>query len=361
MVFFNVMSLPRLLLPVVAIALLPFTAPAEETSVQGEPFGYVKINIAPGSGTAKRTTFVSIPLLEEAAIAGKVTGRITGVTANTITASGAGWAEGQLSAVSEPHLIEITSGAAKGRMFLITSATPNTPDTVTIHAEEVTRVGSLANLEIATGEQTGDTYRIRPVDTLSSFFGTPDTTLIGGGTSAGAADTVTIVVNGSASTYFYNTSLERWTRVGLGSADSSHVPILPYAGVQFARLAASQLEFIVTGKVPAGDRQVAIKNSGPTILSPFWPVNQTLGGLGIETTPDWLTGGTAAAADTVSLTANGTVTTFFHDGSNWRRVGLGSGLSDTVAVPVGASVLINRKGNASGYASYEHAAPYNLQ
>jgi len=361
MVFLNVMSPRRLLLPVVAIALLPFHASAQETTLQGEPFGYVKINIAAGMGNAKRTTFVSIPLLEEANITGKATGRITGVTSNTITAEGAGWTAGQLSTISEPHLIEITSGSAKGRMFLIASATANSTDTVTIHSEEVARVGSLANLEIATGAQDGDSYRIRPVDTLSSFFGTPDTTLIGGGTSAAAADTVTIVVNGSAGTYFFNTSLGRWTRVGLGNLDSSHVPILPYAGVQYARLAASPLEFIVTGKVPSGDRQVAIKNSGPTILSPFWPVNQTLGGLGIQNTPTWATGGTAAAADTVSLTANGTVTTFFHDGSNWRRVGLGSGLSDTVAVPVGASVLINRKGNALGYASYEHAAPYNLQ
>jgi hypothetical protein len=354
----------RLLLPVVAFALIPFHASAQETTLQGEPFGYVKINITAGTGTSKKTTLVSIPLLEEAAINGSATGRITGLTATTITSTGAGWTAGELSAAASPHLIEITSGPAKGRMLLISTigTEANTADTVTLAAEERLRVGDLTNLGITAGAENGDTYRIRPVDTLSSFFGTPDSTLIQGGASPSSADTITIVSNGGANTYFYSTTLGRWTRVTLGNPDASNTPIPPYAGVQYARLATTPLEFIVTGKVPSGEREVSIKNSGTTLLAPFWPVSQTLAGLAIHTTPNWTEGNSATVADTISLTTStGSVNNYFYDGSNWRRVALGNPLASTTEVPVGASVLINKKGGASGYAAYKHSAPYNLQ
>jgi hypothetical protein len=305
---------------------------------------------------------LSLPLLDEASITGNATGRITGLTATTISAAGAGWSAGELSAAATPHLIEITSGVAKGRMLLISTTAANTADTVTIASDEATRVGDLTNLGITTGAENGDTYRIRPVDTLSSFFGTPESTLVLGGTAANAADTITIVVNGSATTYFYNTSLSRWSRVGLGSSDSSNVPLPPYAGLQYARLANTPLEFVVTGKVPSGEREVSIKNSGTTLLAPYWPVSQTLEDLALQNIPNWGSAAAAASADTLILsTPTGSVNTFFHDGSSWRRVGLGSPPANTNVVPVGASILINRKGNASGFASYEHAAPYDLQ
>jgi hypothetical protein len=333
-----------------------------QTTVQGEPFGYVKMSITAGTGTSKKSTLLSIPLLDEASITGKATGRITGVTATTITAAGAGWAAGQLSTAATPHLIEITSGAAQGRLLLISTTAANTTDTVTIATEEATRVGNLTNLGIATGAETGDTYRIRPVDTLSSFFGTPQTTLIQGGTSASNADTIAIVVNGSAANYYYNTTLGRWARVALGNPDASNTPILPNSGVRYERLANTPLQFIVTGKVPSGQRKVSVKSSGSTILSPYWPVNMTLAQLALQTTPNWLSGASSSTADTVVLTTTtGSTTTFFYDGTNWRRVALGSPLANTNVVPVGASIQISKRGNAAGFAEYQNTAPYNLQ
>lgn len=341
---------------------LAVIAPAQ-TVVQGEPFGYVKLNITAGTGNSKRLTLLSIPLLEEANITGRATGRITGVTSNTITASGAGWANGQLSALAAPHLLEITSGAAKGRMLLLSTTVSNTADTVTIHPDEAIRVGDLREMGISTGAQNGDTYRIRPVDTLSSFFGTPETTLIRGGATPSSADTITIVINGRPENYFYNTAANppRWTRVVIGSPDASHTPIPPYAGLQYSRLANTPLEFIVTGKVPDGERRVAVKNSGPTVMSSFWPSSQTLNGLGLHSMTNWQTGTNSSSADTVVITSAGSANTFFYDGQSWRRVALGNPLANTNAVPVGSSVLINKRGSAGGYSTYLHAAPYSLQ
>ena len=357
------MNSPRYLLLVIA-ASFPASQALAQPTVQGEPFGYVKLNIAAGTGTGKRTTFVSIPLLEDSNIAGKATGRITGVGTTTITASGAGWTPGQLSAAATPYLIEITSGVAQGRMLLISTAAANTGDTITIAPEEATRTGNLANLGIVAGAENGDTYRIRPVDTLSSFFGTPETTLIRGGTSSSTADTITIVSNGQSVTYFYNTGVtpNRWSRVALGNPDASNTPIPPYAGVQYARLPNTPLEFIVTGKVPSGQREVSIKNSGTTILAPFWPVTQTLAQLAQQKTPNWLKASSATSADTIVLSAAGSTTTFYHDGTNWRRSALGNPVANTTTVPVGAAITINKRSQGgAGYAAYENTAPYNLQ
>jgi hypothetical protein len=319
---------------------LVLEAPAQ-TVVQGEAFGYVRINITAGTGTTKTSSLVSIPLLEDASITGNSAGRITGVTATSLTASGAGWAPGQLSTVAAPYLIEITSGAAQGRMLLIASSAPNTTDTVTIPNDEATRVGDLRNLGINT---SSDTYRIRPVDTLSSFFGTPGSTGVLGGASAAVADTIVMVNNGSVATFFYKTDAvpPRWARAVFGSPEASHTPILPYSGLRYERRAATPLQLFVTGKVPTGQRKVSIKASGITMFSPFWPVSQTLNELAIQTTPNWGFGGSASSADTLVVSSAGSMLTYFHDGSNWRRAAFGSPLSGTAVVPVGAAIQINR-------------------
>jgi hypothetical protein len=363
MVFFKLMNSLRFLLPVVAVTLLPFSAQAQETALQSEPFGYVKVNITAGTGSAKRTTLVSIPLLEEAAINGATTGRITAVGSNTITAAGAGWTPGELSAAASPYLLEITSGDEAGRMLLLSTSTNsvNTTDTVTVDAAEIARVGDLRGLRITAGAENGHTYKIRPVDTLSSFFGTPDTTLVQGGTAAASADTIKLTVNGSVTTHFFNTSLGRWTTVTLGSPDASHVRIPPHAGLQYERLPSSPLNFIVTGRVPAGQRQVPVKNSGPTILSSYWPVGLTLADLGLQELSGWVTGSSTQTADTILMTSGGSAQTYFHDGSTWRRTGLGGGVADTASVPAGASILINKRGSAGGFTDYQQAAPYNIQ
>jgi hypothetical protein len=249
-------------------------------------------------------------------------------------------------------------------MLLISTATANTTDTVTIDSGESARVGDLTSLGITTDVGTGDTFRLWPCDTLGSFFGTPGTTGIQGGGSAAGADTVVLISNGDPTTYFYNTGLtpQRWVRVGLGGgADSANVPIPPYAGVQYSRLAATPLEFRTIGRMPVGWRRVAIKNSGTTLLAPFWPVDQTLAALGLHNLPGWKRASTPSSADTVVLMPGGSPSTYFHNGTSWRRVGLGGGNSDSVIVPTGSSIQINKLGSEPGFAIYQHGAPYSSE
>jgi hypothetical protein len=337
---------------------------AQETATT-DPVGFVTVGITAGTGAAKKNTLFSLPLLETESIDGQVAGTITEVTANTISNSSANWTAGALSNPATPYLIQITSGAAEGRMFLISSSssaggaiggTPNTPTTVAVSSVDATQV-DLTTLGIVEGI---DTYKIYACDTLSSFFGTPATTNVQGGTSAANSDTIIIISNGSAKTYFYSTSSSRWTQVTLGSPDASNVPLIPYYGIQYARLPATPLTFTVTGIVPTEGRKVSIKNSGPTLLSQYWPVESTLADLGLQGLPGWLSGASASVSDTVLLISGGSASTFWFNGTNWKKVTLGSPISDLTPVPIGSSVLINRKGTAAGYTPLAQIVPYNL-
>lgn len=339
------------------VAVIPAHA---QSQFYTEPHGYIKISIAPGTGVAKKTTLFSVPLLDDVPITGLPGGKITALTSRTMTAQGAGWSPGQLSDPSTPFLMEITSGRAAGRMFLVSTSVPNTTETLTIASSEN---DDLTSLGIASGTQTGDTYRIRPVDTLGSLLGTPQETGIVGGASPAVADTVTIVANGSSSTYYYNTSSTppRWARVSLGSPDATNVPLPPYAAVQYSRLAPTPLEFFVTGKVPLSRRQVSIKNTGITLMSPQWPVDQTLSKFGLGNVENWKTSPSSRLADNVVLILNGITSTYFHDGKNWRRTTLGSPLADDTVIPAASGIMIIRKGQNSGYDSYSGYPPYNLE
>jgi hypothetical protein len=339
-------------------------ANAQETATT-DPVGFVTVGITAGTGTAKQNTLFSVPLIETQSITGQVAGTITEVTANTISNSNAGWQAGQLSDPASPYLIQITSGAAEGRMFLIASSSaaggaiagaPNTATSVTVSSVDAGQV-DLTNLGINAGT---DTYKIYACDTLSSFFGTPQTSGVLGGSTPANSDTLVLVVNGSSQTYFYRTSPSpaRWTRVFGGSPDASNVPLVPYYGMQYARLGSTPLSFVVTGGVPTEPRRMAVKNSGVTLVSQFWPAESTLqsSGLSSVVTP----GATPAVADTVILTVAGGARTYWFDGTNWRRVFGGSPISNSTPIPIGTTVQVNRKGTAAGFSTLLQQVPYTL-
>ena len=334
------------------------------TTATTEPVGFVTVGITAGTGSAKKNTLFSVPLLETEAIDGQVAGTITGVTASTISNSNAGWTAGALSQPATPYLIQITSGEAEGRLFLISSSantggaiagTANTGTTVTVSSIDTTQV-NLTTLGIVSGT---DTYKIFACDTLSSFFGTPATSGVQGGTAAASADTIVAVSNGVPSTYFYSTTSVKWVKVAFGSPDASNVALLPYYGIQYSRLANTALSFVVTGQVPTQQREVAVKNSGTTVVSQFWPSDTTLGTSGLSTVVT--SGASATLADTVILTANGVVSTYFYNGTNWKKVAFGTPNADTTVLAIGTSMQIVRKGSASGYTTLSQAVPYTLQ
>ena len=360
MVFFNTMRSRKLLFPVVAFALLSFQAHAQETTLQGEPFGYVKVSIPGAANNAKSFTIISLPLLEEADITGTSSGVITALTSNTITSQGAGWSSGELTQVAAPYLVEITSGQAAGRMFLISSSQANTEDTVQVQDADGIAL-DLTVLGINAGE---DTFKIRPVDTLASFFGSPGDTGIEGGTNARTADVVTLGKGALLINAYYDTTLGRWTEATRSFADASHTPLMPHSALQYARAGEMPLDFIVTGKVPSGPRRQPIKNLGATFLAQYWPVSTTLEETGLADMPGWRKDTNIKLADRVVIFgSDGQVSTHYHNGTEWRLATRAGAASGSTVLGTGKGVVLNKIGSLDGetFSLLEQQPPYSLE
>ena len=340
---------------------------AQTNTVTSEPVGYVTVKMSAGSGTVKRLSYVSLPLLDkQLSITGKSKGTITAVTATTISDSSAGWVAGSLSAPATPYLLAITSGSAQGHIFHIASsattggavgasASANTIDTITISS--LTTGSGISDLRTA-GVAVGDGYEIYACDTLSSALGSPSTTGIFAAALPASADTVVIVVNGTASTYWHNGT--EWKKTGAGTPSSPNVPLLPYYGFSYSRIANSELILTSMGSVPTQARKVQLKNAGLSLLSQYFPVDTTLATLALQNTAGWTKNALSPSADKIVIVSSGTASTYWHNGTDWRKTGAGSPISNTTVIPAGAMVYINKVGTTSGFSTYSQALPYTL-
>lgn len=334
-------------------------------SVSTTPMGLVRLDIAPGTGVGgtKRPSLISLPLLStDSSIPNQgIVNAVKSQRTLEVSATNKGddgsssFPAGYLSNPQSPFVLMITSGQAKGIMYLIDTSTPNTQGEITLTDPHNLNL-DLAQESIA----PGDSFRIYPCDTLLSFFGTPETTGILGGVSPNTSDTILLVSNGSAQTYYFNTNLNRWARVGLGSPDASNIPLLPYYGIQYMRLSASPLELFTFGEVPTSSRKVKLRTKGITLLSSFYPIDWNLANFGLHNNQNWSKAPSSTLADTVVLSANGSVSTYFHNGSNWRRVGLGSPVAELTPIPGASAILINKKDTSSGITIFEQELPYSL-
>ena len=329
-------------------------------TVSTVPVGTVNLTAAAGTGSTSTVSVLSFPLLGTASITGQSSGVITGVTANTISNSNAGWTAGALSVAASPYVIQITSGSAKGRTFLVSTTTVNTATAVTIDSQESGQI-DLTSLGIVSGA-SGDTYSIFPCDTLLNAFGpgsavTSGTTALGS-TSPAGADVVQLFVSGAWRQYYYNTTSGHWLRAG-PNIQSDNVVIRPDTGVIYSRLAATALNLTVLGSVPAIDRKAIVSNSGVTFVSSSWPMDLTLATSNIAAIPGWVPNASASSADIVQMFVSGAWRQYYYDGSHWRRAGPGT-ISDTVSIPAGTAVMLQKLGSATGVTTLAQTLPYSL-
>ena len=158
------------------------------------------------------------------------------------------------------------------------------------------------------------------------------------------ADNVLLLVNGVWNTYYHNNT--RWTRRGLGSPDSTNQAVKPEVALLFSRIGAGALTLSVTGSVPMSRRYDVVSGVGLTFLGSHWPVDQTLLDSKIHEVSGWVSGATAVVSDQVLLLVNNIWNTYWWDGSNWRRSGLGSPISNTQIIKAGTGVLVKKVGTS---------------
>lgn len=318
------------------------------------PLGFTTLEITAGTGTSKRVSLISIPLLQQDP-AVPPRGVVASVEKSAVSVEpfGGGLPTSFLSQADRPFLFLVESGDAAGLMFLVSTASPNSESRIVLTDPHDPSLDLLA-----AGVRSGDRYRLLACDTLLSFFGTPETTGVVGGVSPNLADTVTLVQNGSSSTYYYSTTFGRWVRVALGSPVANDVPLLPYYGIQYSRIGASPLRLVSIGEVPTVPRKVKVKNGGTTLLGSFWPTPVSLSDSGVAGLSGWQSSGQTQPPDRIVLAAAGSTSTYSHDGVNWRRVGLGRPISDTISLPVGGASLITKSPQASPHSILDQNVPY---
>ena len=334
------------LFAVLALAATPAFLHAQTTNFS-DPVGYVTTTIAAStaSGVAKITPFSPV-MLEAPSVVGATSGSISAVTSNTITIGSAGWTTNALSA-GQAYL-QLTSGNQNGLILRVVS---NTADTATVDS---------VGLDLSTtGIAANDTFNLVVGETLLSFFGagsaTPTENVVLGGTSSQfssrAVDfVVALDTTRQLRTYYFDTTANQWRRSG-SSSDQGNIPIPPFSGLLYYRLANTPITLSQSGSVPTRPLRYIIPASGSVFLGRFFPQDGSLASYGLTNLPGWnntsQAGVTTTLADKfVTVDSTGQVRPFYSNGTNWLRSGSSSAQNAT-AIPAGGAGYTIRTGSGA--------------
>lgn len=342
------------LLLLLAACLLPREASAENSATA--PEGFVKVSIqASPNGSAYSLTQFFAPLHRATNMTGRKAGSLSAVGSNTLSDGSAGWSPGALAAAGSPYFVNITSGTAEGVMFQITANT-DTQLTLNTLGQSLSALGAVA----------GDTYEVLPGHTLLGIVGTPASGVVGGTAAQFNASQIDkVLVNdptGSTRFYYFDTGVSQWRTVGSG-VNQSNLVISPKAGLVYYRISTASLDYVFYGEAPHTDSIRQVPATGTTIVAPYFPQDSTLASLGLQLIPGWRKLGDAGvvlnSTDRVSFKVSGSVLSFYHDGTSWKRVGSGSNQNSQV-LPAGASAILTRFGPVGQANAWSQPLPYNL-
>lgn len=293
------------------------------STVATTPLGRVRLSFPQN----QQITF-NLPLHEVVgAIGGRPAGFITAVGASTLDSTGAGWSAGQLSQAATPYFVRITSGAARGRTFQISSATAHTATRLTV----INGGTNLTALGIVPGT---DTFEIIPGDTLAGLF---PPGLISAGTFA-TGDMLGRWTGTAVANYYFDGA--NW-RTQAGAI--ANTVVLRFDDGWFMVRRGPTTNWTLLGQAPATDAAAVVVRGGYSVVS-LLPVEQTFGEFALQTRlPAWTSNpANPAAGDHVQLTdgAGGATVNYF-DGTRWRRQG-GVDVTDVLLLQAGRPMIIVR-------------------
>ena len=344
----TIMNTPSLRLrPLAAAILCSLIAPAlfAQTATT-TPVGFVTVTIpAATDASTPSNTVVSVPLYGTADYVSTVA-TIDSTTQFTMT--GAAWIAGAYANASAPRLVRVktsTTAAHVGRFFLISGNTVN----------QLTVTLPVTVTDVATTLSVGDSCEIVPANTLGSVFGTAATPpTLTGGTSPNVADNVLIFDGTTWQTYFWTgatgSPVNIWKKTG--PLDRSSTVIFPDEAVFVIRRDITAAATVtLMGTVPSTAEQTDIAAAGSTFLSNRFPVDATLGGLGLQSLPSWVAGASPTTADNVLIFDGTTWQTYFWTGAVgspvniWKKTGPLD--RSSTPIPTGTGVFIIHAGAAA--------------
>ena len=299
---------------------------------ESETLGTVCIDIAANSGsTIGNFSFFSLGTIQQKVFEGT----IGAIAPNTLTDSNADWSNADFT--TEPHFVVITApGPNEGRTSTISS---HSADTLTL-------VDDLSSLNPA--PSTGDTYEIRPHNTIERIFGENNAAGFQEGPNGTAGDNVMILEPaGPLQRYFFSSfaSVPGWRDVSF--APAGNTVLLDEQGIIVARKASTQLSIYPQGAIRTINWIAPIEEGfslvGPMRTSSPIPIAQ-LGLVAPDGNPNLglAPGLNANLADNILVpNASGSLTRYFHNGVEWLDVTFRA--AGGVHIPHGSSFFVHRK------------------
>ncbi len=321
-----------------------FPATTNAVDVYTDPVGFITLNIQGTNGTTVGSAgalsyqgFGMSPLT-------KNRGVISSAVTNRIVAANQNWATGQFDGTNGEHYVEIVTGPNAGLTEDIQS---------TIAPDTIYTASDLSAL-IAAGEK----FKIRKHRTIAEVFGPANEAGLKAGSST-TADQILVFnpVTQTYTTYYFSNQGfpigTGWRRSGGGSTDASNVKLYYDQGFLVRRKTDSNLTLKLLGEVKLGPSVIPIEQLNNFAANVYPVSNLTLGASNLYT-GDPNTGlapGSSTTADTVLIFNPNTQTyaTYYYSnqgfpiGSGWRQSGGGATDQSNVPLPMGGSVLVQRK------------------
>ena len=326
-----------------AIALFTAVSAKAQTQATSNPVGYITVTVPAGAVGAPSYTTLSVPLNNAAVFSGTIA---SVDSATQITLNGAAWTAGQY--IATPFLARVTSGANVGRFFLITA---NTTNQLTVSLAQTPTITTLVG-----ALTVGDSVSIIPANTIGSIFGTTSPVLVSGA-SATQADNL-YILNGPGlgwGTYYHNGT--NWKKAGVFASQDNAV-LYPDEGILVVHIGTSPVAIKFSGGVPSTNEKTDISGTGTTFAALRFPVDTTLSSLGLQSTPGWISGGTASSSDNVWAWNTSLLRwdQYFYTGTDWRKAGA-FGPQDSTVLTAGSAVIVIRNGTTST-TTLTQALPY---
>ena len=334
---------------------LGFGLQVSAETVTSVPVGVMRVVIAPApvSGTKITTFSPSLRLPVSESFVGKYVGKVTSLTSTTLSDATAAWAVGALSQAATPYYIKLTSGAAAGAMWQVSTTAANTASSVTI-------LNLSGRDPLTAGALVGDAYEIIPADTLSTLFAGLESQI--GGLNIDAADNVKLHDGASWRTFYYNSSagVQQW-REGSSSFNRNNIIVRPNSGVIYTRRGQTPIALTVMGLVVIGSEKFVVQSTGASFIGGVYPVDRQLVSLNLQSMPGFVVNsGDLNAADKVKFYDGSSWRLLSYNGSQWRE-GASNFNRNTLLVPAGTPVIIERGVGAAGNAVLATVpAPYTL-
>ena len=338
-------------LPIALASVAAISLPAFGQNATTTPVGAVSVQL-----DANRRAAFSIPLEQ----APSAYGTVTAVTSTTITDSA-----GAFGSLTGNSYVKITSGAAAGRNFWVTS---NTATELTLR----TGAGNFAlPVDNSSGNTknvaVGDKFQIVPMFTLAGMFGSNSTTcVLKTASNPTSADQITVYSDGISAVYFNSGVNWRNAATSGDLTNYNTLGILPTAGIWVVRRSTGSnalLEFV--GTVPTSGTKTQLPGGARVGVGMPFPSGGTLGTMGFSSTPGWVKSNTPTSADQVTIyRPDNTTGVYFLNNSNvWRNAATSGDLTDytNTVIPAGSGMWVVRRGTSTGSASsVASTLPYSL-